>query len=115
MLHYWTFPNQGISALLPANAQRSDLTIRQYLNVSATYPPTEGFGLVAPYAGDVMQIEWPTDDYVSLQRSWHCMPCRQTNLHNRTHEEFEWESCGYGILPLSLFPAPISRIEGLRD
>ncbi|CBY01314.1 predicted protein [Plenodomus lingam JN3] len=107
MPHYWTFPAQGISAVLPPNSQRSDLTIRQYLNISAAYPPSSGFGTVAPYAGDVIEIAWRTEEHVSLERSWHCMPCRQTNLHNRTHEEFDWESCTYDESPPRLFSLPI--------
>lgn len=97
MLTYWSFPTQGVSALLPANAERSDLTIRQYLNISAAYPSTNGFGVVAPYAGDVIRLAWPTDDYVSMQRSWHCMPCKDVKLDDTTHEKFDWESCGYSM------------------
>ncbi|KAF2848385.1 hypothetical protein T440DRAFT_368951, partial [Plenodomus tracheiphilus IPT5] len=115
MLHYWTFPPQGISALLPSNAQRSDLTIRQYLNISAAYPPTNGFGLIAPYSGDIIQLEWPTDDYISLERSWHCMPCQQTNLHNHTHEEFDWESCIYEESPPRLFTLPLTLDKTIKS
>ncbi|KAH9878197.1 hypothetical protein J1614_003414 [Plenodomus biglobosus] len=103
MLQYWGFPAQGISAILPSDADRSDLTIRKYLNVSAAYPPTGGFGRIAPYAGDAIEIAWLTDDYVSLERTWHCMPCRQSNLHNRTHEQFQWDYCSYIDSPPKVF------------
>lgn len=97
MPHYWTFPNEGMR-LLPEAVEQTDLTIRQFLNDSVKFPPTGGFGLVAPYAGDVIKVVWPADDYLSLQRSWHCMPCQQQkSLHNQSHEEFDWNSCSYGI------------------
>lgn len=96
MVHYWSFPSEGIR-LLPAKAEQTDLNIRQYLNESVAFPPTHGFGLVAPYAGDILHLAWPSDDYLSLQRTWHCMPCQQqeTTLHNESHSHFDWSSCSY--------------------
>jgi hypothetical protein len=94
----WTFPAPGSSELTPPYPppQSTSFKIEEFLDASAQHSPTSGFGVIAPYLNDVIQIEWPSDYEVpaAWHRNLYCKPCTQKVTNDRTHEEFDWESCG---------------------
>jgi hypothetical protein len=98
----WTFPAPGDSSLMPPYPppQSSSFKIEEFLATSAHHPAKTGFGTVAPYLDDIIQIEWPADYEVpaASSRGFYCKPCTQKVTNKRTHEEFDWESCGESFL-----------------
>ena len=91
------FPPPANASYLSKGAPTLNSAILQYLNASASYPPAAGFGSVPTYHADAVSVEWPTNDYVSENRSWHCMPCQiDFSVHETENvDQFSWLDCQF--------------------